>query len=413
MAHKNFIPPTPVTLPANAVVGLWFGSNAASLTLAGDTNGCVNGLGGSVFGQVAYCNGPAAFAAAEKAVNAGRLRMPAPGTASKAAGQACPAGTRDFRIVDMDQSDNVVTTYLLINGTVLAQNTKANAAANPKAEELSNGSDNALINDFVQPIMGCISPTAPSITAPRGSTAALILNELQSQFHPANPPALVPLNDPMCTVNGAPSLQKVNLYRAGMGQAAAASNTAADGTAYCKNYASSGIFIAQNQKLFTGGTSPAAGTANNLFTFMANRFAASFGPAPALGCETIFGLKDSPVAQQSDANGVVTAATINTAILQSILSGKIARLLPLPRPPSQQQLVLKLPEPLPLLLLLPLQPLQELFPEPTVASEAGLAVASAVASDRLRSSLLCSSPALFTNQSDQIWELYLICLLFT
>ena len=46
-------------LPANAIVGLWFGFNGANLTLKG-TNGslaqgmCVNGVQGSIFGQFAY-----------------------------------------------------------------------------------------------------------------------------------------------------------------------------------------------------------------------------------------------------------------------------------------------------------------------------------------------------------------------
>lgn len=194
MANKDFIPPIAATLPANALVALWFGSNGNTLTLAGDTTGCVNGLPGSIFGQVAYCNAPAFFTAAEKAVTAGQFSIPAPGEATKAKGQACLAGTRDFRMVDMDQSDNVVTTYLLINGTKLAQNTAANAAASKgNSEELSNGSDNALMNDFLQPALGCNTLEVDSPTAPSGKTSALVLNELISQFHPPQTPALVPL----------------------------------------------------------------------------------------------------------------------------------------------------------------------------------------------------------------------------
>lgn len=41
----DFIAPVVPTLPANAVVGIWFGSNAATITLTGTTEGCVNGLG--------------------------------------------------------------------------------------------------------------------------------------------------------------------------------------------------------------------------------------------------------------------------------------------------------------------------------------------------------------------------------
>jgi hypothetical protein len=129
----NFITPVVPTLPANAVMGLFFGSNAVTLTLTGDTNTCVNGDGNSVFGQFAYCNTPAFFSAAATAVSAGLLKIPAPGSTTKATTTQPCLVTRDFRMVDMDQSDNVDSTYLLINGSVLAQNTAANAAANKNA----------------------------------------------------------------------------------------------------------------------------------------------------------------------------------------------------------------------------------------------------------------------------------------
>ena len=112
-----YVPPIVPTLPNNAVVGIWFGSNAASVTLTGNTGGCVNGLGDSVFGQVyllialsifsnhclqfAYCNGQAWFNAAKSAVSQGLIQLPAPGTGS--GGQACPT-THDFRVVDQVSS---------------------------------------------------------------------------------------------------------------------------------------------------------------------------------------------------------------------------------------------------------------------------------------------------------------------
>jgi hypothetical protein len=167
------------TVPSNAAVGLWFGTNANTLTLTGTTQGCVNGLNGDLFGQFAYCNAAAVFSAAQSAVAAGRLTIPAPGSTTKAATQqACLAGTRDFRMVDMDQSDNVVTTYLLINGKKLAQNTPANAKANSNTTELTNGSDNALLNDFLQPVLGCSTFQVPSLTAPTGMSSSLVLNVL-------------------------------------------------------------------------------------------------------------------------------------------------------------------------------------------------------------------------------------------
>ncbi|KAG9308108.1 hypothetical protein JVU11DRAFT_12540 [Chiua virens] len=314
-----FIPPIVPTLPNNAVVGIWFGSNAAMLTLTGNTGGCVNGLGNSVFGQFAHCNGQAWFNAAKTAVNNGLTKLPAPGTGS--GGQGCPT-THDFRIVDQDQSDNVVTTYLLIGNNTLAQNTPANTKANPSAKELSNASDNALLNVFIYPSLGCAPYQNPCTTCPTGNGPALATDELLANFFPpAGGSALVPLNDPMVLVNGQQSLDKVNLYREGTGQPQADNNNASAMT-YCQQIVQGGIFVNGNQGLFTNAGSPAAGMANNLFTFLAMRFSASFGPAPGLGCTALLNVMN-PVTLTTDGNGVVTAATINTQILQGIMGNNV------------------------------------------------------------------------------------------
>jgi len=58
VAGKDFITPVTPTVPAGATVGIWFGSNAMTLTLNGPGSAqCVNGFGGSIFGQFAHCNG--------------------------------------------------------------------------------------------------------------------------------------------------------------------------------------------------------------------------------------------------------------------------------------------------------------------------------------------------------------------
>ena len=57
---------------------------------------------------------------------------------------------------------------------------------------------------------------------------------------------------------------------------------------------------------------------------MARCFAASFVSVPALGCTTIFGIA-APVTLTTNANGVVTAARIDTAPLASIPAGKIGQ----------------------------------------------------------------------------------------
>jgi hypothetical protein len=325
VAGKDFIKPVPATVPNGATVGIWFGSNGVTLTLQGaGARGCTNGLGNSVFGQFAHCNGDRFMQTGQAAIAAGKITVPPVGTGKAG---ACPT-TRDFRVVDMDQSDNVDTQYLLINNHILAQATPANQKNSTNAQVLSNGSDNALINDILAPILGCIPWAVSSTTAVAGTSPGLALNELQAgKFPPAGGPALVPLNDDMTVINNngaiTQSLQKTNLYRAGVGQPPA--NTAsASGTTYCKNYAQSGIFISQNQALFKGQTSPAPAVAVDLYTFLAQRFSASFGPVPALGCQTIFGLATNPVALTLDGNGVVTAATINTQVLQAIFSGATA-----------------------------------------------------------------------------------------
>jgi len=202
--NVDFIPPVVPTLPANAIVGIFYGSNAVTLTLTGDTAGgnCVNGDGNSIFGQFAYCNTPAFFEAAYAAVSSGLLVVPPPGTTTKTlTPQPCPV-TRDFRMVDMDQSDNVDSTYLLIGGTKLAQDTPANAKANPNSTgmtsalllkqdtnfsqtDINNGSDNLLLNAFLSPTLGCTPWTAPCITSATGVSSAMALNVslLQSEWY--------------------------------------------------------------------------------------------------------------------------------------------------------------------------------------------------------------------------------------
>src|SRR4051794_1435997 len=129
------VPPVPVTLPAGAVVGVWFGFNGDTLRLAGPGAGsCVNGLPGSPFGQFAYCNAPAFFKAAN-GDSTFQGKIPALGTSPKD-GRPCPT-SRDFSVVDQDQSDNLATAYRVIRGR-MAQLTPDTAN---RGTPLTNGSD--------------------------------------------------------------------------------------------------------------------------------------------------------------------------------------------------------------------------------------------------------------------------------
>ena len=129
------VAPVVPQLPAGAIVGLWFGFNGDNLTLKSSGNSlqdgkCVNGVRGSIFTQFAYCNAPAFFAAANQAIQAGKVTPPALGTAKD--GQTCPT-VRDFSVVDQDQSDNVTTGYLTTKNGQVAQLTNANKGQLPDA----------------------------------------------------------------------------------------------------------------------------------------------------------------------------------------------------------------------------------------------------------------------------------------
>lgn len=161
--------PVVPALPAGAIVAVWFGFNGGTLSLAGaapaasatpdailQQASCVAGenTGGqfSSFTQVGACNAVAFFRAANAAIRAGRLRVPAPGGATD--GMQCPT-TRSFALIDQDQSDNVTTEYLAASDGQVAQDTAANRQALGGAATLFNGSDNGLLDLFVDPALGC------------------------------------------------------------------------------------------------------------------------------------------------------------------------------------------------------------------------------------------------------------------
>ena len=149
------VAPVVPTLPANSIVTIDFGFNGTDLTQAGATGralrqgNCVDGLNGSIFGQVSFCNGTQFFQAAQKLESQGKLSVPSAGT-SPVTGKPCPT-TRDFTIVDQDPSDNVTSTYLLTDTGQTAQNNPQNTSTLPGATVISNGSDNALLDAFVDP----------------------------------------------------------------------------------------------------------------------------------------------------------------------------------------------------------------------------------------------------------------------
>ena len=303
-------------LPANAIVALWIGFNGDNLTLASaDPNNlsnakCVNGLPGSIFTQVSYCNSPAFFNVANNAAINGNLKVPALATAKD--GQTCPT-IRSFSIVDQDQSDNVDTMYLVTANGTTAQKTKANSAALKGATAILNPGDNSLYSYFAAPAIGCSPWMVPSLDDPGQMVPSQAVNELQAHLLQKTPVARVPSRDPMVEFAGQPDLTKDNLYRAGMDQPAA-SNSNFITAPYCREMLRALPKMVLDQKLDTNFASIAPAAANNTFTFLAQRWVASW---TILTCQNLIGIA-APITLTTDANtGVVTAATINTNKLNS------------------------------------------------------------------------------------------------
>lgn len=304
------INPVVPRVPRNAVVALWFGFNGANLTLQSSHNSlqdgrCVNGTRNSIFGQFAYCNAPLYFGEVNQAINLGILTPPPLGVGKD--GQPCPS-VRDFGIVDQDQSDNVTSAYLLTKDGRTAQLTAANKKRLPNAQALGNGSDNALVDVFVDPALGCTPWMAPDLADPGQVATALPLNELQAMVHQQGPVALVPMNDPM-TLNGDnPDLNKTNAYRAGVDQSRAISDNQASGRTYCQNLTKLGAQrIVLDAPLTVKMTTPDPATGNTLFTFLAQRFVNSY---TNLNCQKLTG-KPSPLATAQDGNGAAISVTFN------------------------------------------------------------------------------------------------------
>ena len=315
------VAPVKPRLPQDAVVNLMVGFNGNNLQLTAAQRltllraKCVDGLPGSLFGQVSYCNSVAFYAAADQAIAAGQLLVPASGR-SPQTGQPCPT-TRSFQLVDQDPSDNVTTKYLLTASGQTAQDSAVNAALLPAAAPINNGSDNALLDNFVLPALGCAPFTAPDLSDAGLPGTSQTLDELSAAANQHASIALVPENDPMTMVNGSFSRLKTNLYRLGVGQPlligglnqpfgdVRAGGQQADTPAnFCANMLNIQTpFISANQSRFSASPSPVPATGNNLFTFMAARLSASF---TNLGCAT-FGLHNT-VSLTQNGQGVAVAA---------------------------------------------------------------------------------------------------------
>jgi hypothetical protein len=305
------VAPTPPTIARGSQVILSVGYNGGALALVGRgarQGHCLDAFGNSLIDQTPQCNAMNFYRMANAEIRRGLLKIPAVGAGQD--GQACQT-TRDFALIDQDQSDNAVASYLFDPATgKSAQATAANVAAMPNATVESNGSDNGLLDKFVDPALGCTPFTAPNSTNPAGASSSQALNELSARQNQKGTIALLPANNPQLLVGGQFSLGKTNMYRAETDMALLPRNTNLDRNAgqYCQDMINIATPRLKLDAQFENDTaSPVPDLGNNLTNFLAARLSGSFDN---LNCKN-YGLTN-PITLTTGDDGVATAATYNT-----------------------------------------------------------------------------------------------------
>src|SRR6266566_4767678 len=309
------VAPTPPTIAAGSQVILSVGYNGNALALVGRgarQGNCIDAFGNSLINQTPQCNAANFYRMANFEIARGLLKIPAAGTGKD--GQACQT-TRDFALIDQDQSDNAVASYLFNPATgQTAQATAANQANLTQDTTESNGSDNGLLDKFVDPALGCTPFTAPNPTNPNGASASQALNELSARQNQKGTVALLPVNNPQLLVGGQFSLGKTDTDQPLL---PFNTNTARNAARYCQdmiNIATPRLQL--DAPMETGTASPVPALGNNLANFLAARLSGSFHN---LNCKN-YGLTN-PVTLTLDANGVATGATFNTTPQKAKVAG--------------------------------------------------------------------------------------------
>lgn len=292
------VPPIAFNMPKNALVGIWFGSNGMTIALTPPMSvqqgACVYNIGGvtsqDTFGQFAHCNAVSFFETVKQMIFKNiPFNPPIPPIGMASDGEPCLT-TRDFTLVDMDPSDNVITMYLvdMVTGKT-AQNSVNNQAANPNAIVLKNGSDNLLLTTLDR-IMGCkpfLVPNLVDLNNPitGGKISAMALDEIHAAIRQEKFYAYLPKGDPMVRVGNIPSLTKLNTYRQGVFQPMVNDLGMAGSIEFCAHMTNIQLpRVQKNKQLFIVQPSPDAAISPHLYGFLMNRF---FGSYNGLNCQTL------------------------------------------------------------------------------------------------------------------------------
>jgi hypothetical protein len=207
----------------------------------------------------------------------------------------------------------VTTTYLLnpLTGQT-AQNSSTSRAYVAGATLLHTNSANAVLDQYVDPILGCTPFEAPDLSNANVPTFSEALDEIAAGAHQPKTAALVPENDKVVTDHGESDPAKTDLYRQELGQPliSGQSDKTSDPAMYCQNLVDIQTpFLAANRKLLATGQSPVTATADDLLTFLANDLSASF---TTLGCQQFH--LTNPVTLKRDSAGGAIAATFDTTV---------------------------------------------------------------------------------------------------
>ena len=316
----------PPVIPADAVVTIGFGFNGTHLVQVGATPTtladarCVSGQAGSAFGLASFCNGANFFSAVQQAERKGLLKVPSPGTSNAivasggdlGTGRSCPV-IRNFEVAGLDPGQSVTSTYLLnpLTGQT-AQNNLTSQSYIAGATLVHGNSANAVLDEYVDPLLGCTPFEAPDLSKSGVPNFSEALDEIAADAYQPKTAALVPENDKVVMDGGKADPAKTDRYREELGQApvSAATDKSSSPAMYCQNLVDIQTpFLAANQRLLATGQSPVTATGDNLLTFLANDLSASF---TSLGCRQ-FQLTN-PVTLKRDSAGVAIAATFDTAV---------------------------------------------------------------------------------------------------
>jgi hypothetical protein len=317
---------TPPMIPADAVVTIDFGFNGTDLVQVGATPTtladahCVSGQAGSAFGPTSFCNGVSFFRAVRQAERKKLLQVPSPGTSNAlvasggdlGTGRSCPV-ISNFEVAGLDPGESVTTTYLLnpLTGQT-AQDDSTYRSYVEGATLVQGNSANAVLDQYVDPILGCTPFEAPDLSNANVPAFSEALDEIVAGAHQPGAAALLPENDKAVMGDGKPDPVKTDLYREELGQALVSSQSdkASSPAMYCQNLVDIQTpFLAANQKLLVTGQSPVTATADNLLTFLANDLSASF---TSLSCQQFH--LTNPVTLKRNGAGAVIAATFDTAV---------------------------------------------------------------------------------------------------